>query len=136
MGRVRTKSLAWAATGPGRRPACTYQGTGWHPLWGGRPAAGIEGETWPQACEVATMLQEKEHLRGYRISILGASGEGVSRMQKENPTEGRKALGQNPPALPPLKYLVSVAPCKFRASLGSEEAYSASYLCHHSYFLI
>lgn len=72
MGRVRTKSLAWAATGPGRRrPACTYQGTGWHPLWGGRPAAGIEGEAWPEACEVATMLQEKEHLRGYRISILG-----------------------------------------------------------------
>ena len=72
------------------------------------------------------MLQEKEHLRGYRIYILGASVEGVSRMQKENATEGRKALGWNPPALPPLKYLVPAAPGKFRASLGSEEGYSAS----------
>ena len=55
-GKVRNKSLAWAAKGPGtKRPACTYQGAEWHLLQGGRPAAGIEGSPGQQFCEVATV---------------------------------------------------------------------------------
>ena len=48
---------------------------------------------------------------------------------KENLSEGRKAQARiYLPALPPLKYMVSVSPCKFSVSLGSEDDYLASQL--------
>ena len=69
-GKVRNKSLAWAAKGPGtKRPACTYQGTEWHLLQGGRPAAGIEGSPGQQFCEVATVWDGEQ---GGMIWSLGS----------------------------------------------------------------